>query len=112
MLKEDWEAYAKRLGYPDERSMFVDLYENQGISVIQLGDRLGFTRGTIARRLALLGIVKRSRGGANNEFAQRFRLWRFDQRMLFCSSKGVLSEVLQISTVTLQSYLASLGEVK
>jgi hypothetical protein len=112
VLKAEWEAYARRLGYPDERAMFKDLYERQGVSVIDLGDRLGFTRGTIARRLSLLGIVKRSRGGANNEFTQRFRLWRFDQRLLHCYSSGALEECLQISSVTLKSYLNSLKEIK
>ena len=105
MLKEDWEALSHRLGYSDERAMFLDLYEHQGISVIDLGERLGFTRGTIARRLGQLKITKRSRGGANNEFAQRFRLWRFDQRMLRCLPKGALCEVLSVGLPTLQSYL-------
>lgn len=112
MLKEDWEVYAKRLGYGSEHAMFHDLYITKAISVIALGERLGFTRGTIARRLDVLGIAKRSRGGANNQFCQRIRLWRFDQRMICYLDKADLAKVLQISPITIANYLASLKEVK
>lgn len=111
MLKEDWQALAKRLSYANEKEMFVDLYKTRGISVIELGKRLGFTRGTIARRLGLLGIIKRSRGGANNQYTQRIRLWRIDQRLLYCFNRNEVARVAKVSLATLQSFVSSCASI-
>lgn len=110
MLKEDWDAYARRFGYKNEWDMFYDLYIVQKISVISLGERFGRNRGTIARRLDILGITKRSRGGANNQFSQQFRLWRFDQRILHLFGREI-ADVLEVSSATLKNYLESLRRV-
>lgn len=110
MQKADWDALGKRLGYANEMEMFIDLYSNQLISIPALGRRLNFTQATIARRIALLNIPKRSRGGNNrsgNDYPQKLRLWRFDQRILFAYPKGIMATIANVSEVTLQSYLAA-----
>lgn len=65
-LPESWEPIAKTLGYPDEKSMLVDLYEKEGLSITDLAKKLGYARNSVRRRLLEYGIKPRSRGGLNN----------------------------------------------
>lgn len=65
-LSESWDPAAHTLGYKDEREMLVDLYVNQKYSITDLATRLGYSRNNIRKRLSLLGVKFRGRGGRNN----------------------------------------------
>jgi hypothetical protein len=111
MNRSDWQALANRLGYSNELEMFQDLYELQELSVADIGRRLDYTGAAIARRLELLNIERRSRGGANNQRSQKLKLWRVDQRVLWCYGRSVVAQALRVSSSTLQNYLAGCKEV-
>lgn len=66
VLPEDWTPYAKTLGYASEEEMLKDLYITQGFSAEDIATRLGFSRNNVRRRLTLLGVKFRARGGKNN----------------------------------------------
>ncbi len=62
-----WLDAANKLGYPSEHEMWSDLYLAQGLSVLQLAERLGVSRNTVREALSRHGITPRQRGGANNQ---------------------------------------------
>ena len=82
----EWEELAKRLGYESEKQMLTNLYEEEGLSVKRVAEKLGAGPATILRRLGIYGINKRPRGGANSPAKQRLKLHLMDQRLLMSQS--------------------------
>jgi DNA invertase Pin-like site-specific DNA recombinase len=110
MLKEEWLAKANSIGYSNEREMFEDLYQTMPIS--EIARRLNFHSATITRRMGLLGITKRGRGGAHNSRNQKLKLWRSDQRIIFMFPVADVARALRVSQATLYNYRIANKAVK
>jgi len=108
VFKEEWLALANQIGYANEKQMFEDLYSSMPIP--EIARRLSFSTPTIARRMGLLGIVKRSRGGSNNLKNQKFKIWRVDQRIVFLFPVKEVAHALRVSDATLYNYKAACKE--
>lgn len=93
----DWDLLARHSGYTDEREMLEDLYEEEGHSIAEIASRLGAGTATINRRLDLLGIKKRGRGGANRAREQSLKLFRLDARVALTLRLEVLSKLSGVS---------------
>lgn len=65
-VAENWDPIASTLGYKNSKDMLIDLYVNQHFSIEDLAKRLGYSKNNLRRRLLMLGIQLRSRGGKNN----------------------------------------------
>lgn len=102
MLKEEWHLLATNLGYSNERDMFEDLYAEMSLS--EIAKRLNYSRAAIDRRINILGIPKRGRGGANNRKNARDKVWRCDQRLVFQIGGTPLAKALGVSYQTLYNY--------
>jgi hypothetical protein len=59
-----WKQIAESIGYADEASMWYRLYVTEDRKIAELAKTFGFGTATIARRIGLSGVEKRSRGGA------------------------------------------------
>lgn len=66
MQEESWLPYAKSLGYTSEEEMLRDLYLVRQLSTSQIARALGFSRGSVNRKLRGKGIQLRRRGGNNS----------------------------------------------
>lgn len=62
----DWTYFAEKQGYPDERTMLADLYNNKAMSIRDIAFQFGLSASTIRFRMKRHGITTRSPGGANN----------------------------------------------
>lgn len=62
----DWDSVAQRLKYANALAMWQDLYGQQSLSISQLAERLGISRNAIRLALIKAGVVRRTRGGAQN----------------------------------------------
>lgn len=63
--KQEWTDTFGVLGYESEKAMLEDLYCNQGMSVTELSNRLGYARNSIRKRLIEHKIKMKPKGGAN-----------------------------------------------
>lgn len=68
---ESWLPIVEALGYADETTMLIDLYEVQKMSVEDLAKRLGYSRGIIRQHLKACNITLRPRGGANRKVTSK-----------------------------------------
>jgi len=93
----DWNCFARSLGYKDERDMMEDMYANQRLPISEIANRIKVGTATISRRLSLLGVDKRSRGGANNPGRQTSKLFHFDQRVVLSLDLNRLATITRIS---------------
>lgn len=60
------EKLARDTGYEDYKSMLVELYAVQRLSLAELAARCGISTERLKRHLARYGLTLRGRGGANN----------------------------------------------
>lgn len=82
---QDWEYLAKKFGYSSKVDMLTDLYNRKGLSLNEIGERLGCSPHAVGRNLAKCGIDRRGKGGDNNIGTQTRKLFRLDQRtVMFC----------------------------
>ena len=63
-LAESWDPIAHTLGYKNEAEMLRDLYKT--LSIDEIAKKLGYSRGGVRRRLIMLDVDMRGRGGKNN----------------------------------------------
>lgn len=103
----DWMDLAISLGYKDDYQMFYDLYISHGLSMSQIGVKLGYSLGTIDRRITRLGIPKRKRGGANNMARYRRLLHLMDQRVVYSRRSEDLGKQLGCHPSTVWKYKAN-----
>lgn len=71
MKAENWHSVAATLGFDSESEMLKNLYMEQKFSLNQLRHILGYSTYSIRRRLILLGIEMRARGGPDNRTGRR-----------------------------------------
>lgn len=65
MNNADFESLARGLKYNTETEMFQDLYTVKKISLVELSTLLGYSLGTVRRKMRTLGIIFRRPGGPN-----------------------------------------------
>lgn len=106
-MNDFWDELAKSIGYADEKEMLEDFYIEDAMSVSEIGKRLGAGTATIARRLAMAGITKRKRGGANNTGAQKHKLFHMDQRYVFSLDLSVVAKLANVSKSLVYKYRKS-----
>lgn len=103
-MAENWVKVARDLGYPDEKSMWGDLYVTQHLSIEELHKRLNYGMHTIIRRLEHCKIDRRPTGGARYSPNQRAKLFHLDQRVIWTTTIKELSTLLDISTALISKY--------
>lgn len=65
--EESWIEVARALGFDSEEEMLRHLYSVQKFSINQMSRIVGYSSFSVRRRLLLLNIVLRSRGGSNSK---------------------------------------------
>lgn len=80
--QSQWKEIANTLGFPDEPQMWNQLYIIEGRSIAELAKTIGYGSATVARRIDLCGVEKRTRGGQNNPSKLIIALNHLDQRYL------------------------------
>lgn len=68
---ESWQPIADTLGFRNEGEMLMNLYLQQEFSLREMGLILGYSSISIRRRLIMLGVPMRLRGGAANRIGRR-----------------------------------------
>jgi len=104
---EDWDGIGRSAGYSNEKEMLEAFYLEDGLSVKDIGKRLGCGIATIANRLAKHGIPKRTRGGPNNTHRLTRILFRLDQRLVFSTPSAELGKRLNMHESTVYKYKRS-----
>jgi hypothetical protein len=66
ILSESWDPIAHTLGYKHEVAMLLDLYVVQHLSMEEMARKLGYSKGNIRKRLTIMGVTIKGRGGPNN----------------------------------------------
>lgn len=77
-----WKDMAASLGFTDEATMWQQLYNIESRTIGELSRTLGYGTATIARRIAICGVEKRSRGGSNNPSRIVIAISHLDQRFV------------------------------
>lgn len=93
----DWEDFARGAGYASEKKMFEEMYSNRGLSLSEIGERLGYTKWDVLYRLKKHGILRRPWGGLNHVPTQLRRLAHCDQRVIV---HGSLREIVKATGVS------------
>ena len=71
IIEESWGPEAKTLGFPNETTMLKHLYLEEECSIHQIAKILGYSPWSVRRRLLMLRVPLRSRGGAANRAGRR-----------------------------------------
>lgn len=97
--EESWAPIAQTLGFQSEEEMLNHLYTLQRFSINQISRIVGYSGFSVRRRLILLNINLRGRGGPNNKGVRLLRSLTNEQ--LFDGSPSKLAEEhkVHISTV-------------
>ena len=70
-LEESWLPYARTLGFESEAQMLETLYLEEGLSLSDIGQVVAKSRIAVRRRLIMLGVPLRDRGGPNRTGKRR-----------------------------------------
>jgi hypothetical protein len=93
-----WNEMARTLGFEDETSMWLQLYIKERRPIAELAKTLGYGTATIARRIAVAGVMKRTRGGPNASGKTASLIGHLDQRWVRMSYPKEVAEVLGVSS--------------
>lgn len=93
-----WRQVAETLGFPDETQMWHQFYVAEKRTIGELSRTLGFGTATIARRIGLCGVDKRSRGGVNSPSKITINIAHLDQRFVRLSKPEVIAHLVNAST--------------
>lgn len=111
-FNQDWHHLSHTLGYSNKHEMLEDLYIKQGLSLTQIGDRLGCSPHCISRNLEREQIDRRNRGGKNNPSNQSFKLHLLDQRVVLNGNFVITAKHCFVSTSLLYHYRRGMREGK
>lgn len=111
-MAEDWDRVAQTLGYINEQQMLIDFYENEEMSISTIAEKLGAGTATIVRRLAINGVDKRKRGGANNVAKYKMKFHRMDQRVVLLQPIPVVAKMTNAHHSTVYKYRRGVMQVK
>lgn len=94
---DDWDFTARQFGYSNERDMLEKMYLDENRSIGEISNLLSCGSATVSRRMDVLQIPKRSRGGDNNPGQQTFKLTHLDQRVVLSLPLNDLPDLTKIS---------------
>lgn len=103
-FSKDWDYLARSLGYLNKRDMLEDFYVTQGLSLHQIGSRIGCSPHCIGRNLKRENIDRRNRGGRNNPSNQTHKLFMLDQRVVLGGLFNLVAKHCNVSTTLLYRY--------
>lgn len=106
--KENWNQIAQTAGYPDEATMWYQMYTIEGRKIIEISKTLGYSTCCISRRMRLLKIDMRPRGGANNPSRIAAALFHLDQRFVRMSTPKELAQVINCSAHSVYTLMKEL----
>lgn len=109
-MAEDWNKIAIELGFTSEKHMLEDFYIREHLPVARIALKLGAGPATILRRLAINGINRRMRGGANNVARLRILLHRMDQRIVMHAPIDFVAHAINSCTSTVYKYRKGVTE--
>jgi len=84
--------------------MYEAFYNEQGLSVMEIADRLDAGTATINRRMSFYQIVKRPRGGARKTADKKATLFYLDQRVVMALPNRLLAEMYDMSYSVVYQY--------
>jgi hypothetical protein len=84
--------------------MYEVMYEEEGLSVAEIADRLKCGTATLNRRMHAYRIAKRPRGGARRSADKKLLLFYLDQRLVCFTKNRVLSDLYDISYSMVYNY--------
>lgn len=99
-----WNDVARHAGYENETRMLEHMYSEQGLSIIEIGERLACSPYSVLYHLRTRGFLRRGRGGPNHVPNQLRRLARFDQRVVLAGPLREVAKAAQVSTALLWKY--------
>lgn len=106
ILKNDrdvaWALIAKSLGFSDEPTMLLALYDTA--SIFEIAKMLKTTNGTVLKRMERHNIERRPRGGRISPAGVRYKMFHVDQRVILFSGFKQCCANLKVSTATLYKY--------
>ena len=65
-IEENWQPVADTLGFRDVEHMLKDLYLAMNFSIHDIAKVVGYSSFAVRKRLVMLGVPLRSRGGPNH----------------------------------------------
>jgi len=98
MSHSQWELLARELSFPDEKTMWEELYNKRHLSVAVLANKFAAAPHTIRTRILACGLTMRKRGGPN---AQKLEITQdvLDQVLAIGVSKT--AKLLNVTAQTL-----------
>lgn len=109
---KNWDELAKQIGYGSKRDMLEDMYLTQGLSLSDIGARLGCGTYTVNRHLNMLDINKRGRGGCNGSSYQTRKLFYLDQRIIMTHPLTQLAKLINCSSSLIYKYRRNITRQK
>ena len=67
----DWTVEAKNRGFASGHSMLWTLYNDRGMSAVQIAEYLLVSKDSVIRGLRMFNIHVKTRGGPNNKSGRR-----------------------------------------
>lgn len=100
----DWEGICSFMGYDDVPTMLKDLYENQHLSVHEIGRRIGISPVGVRRQLHKHEIQVRPQGGAVALPKKHYWLHLKDQRWVFANTLAYIGKVMRMNPTYVMHY--------
>jgi hypothetical protein len=107
---KNWDDLARQVGYANRHDMLFNMYVEQGLSLKEIGQRIGASGHAVMRQLDKLFIERRSRGGFNNLAGQTRKLHRLDQRVIMRYNLDATAKLVGVSTSLLYKYRRAINE--
>lgn len=101
---ETWATIASSIGYETEKIMWQDLYLDKNWSIGKIAIRLGYSNTVVRRRMSLLQLPMRKKGGPNNRGKGRRILDRFDKNFVLNAPVKSVLEKANVTESTLWRY--------
>jgi hypothetical protein len=105
---DDWDIYARTLGYNNEKEMLTDFYTSQSLSISEIASRINVGHFTVKRHLEDLNIPLRTRGGNNASNSQSKKMFHLDQRVVLSNFYNSLAPNIKVSPSMLYKYQRSI----
>ena len=103
-MSSDWEGICSFMGYDDVPTMLKDLYENQHLSVHEIGRRIGVSAVGVRRQLHKWDIQVRPQGGAVALPKKHYFLHLKDQRWIFSSTLAAIGKAMRMNPTYVMHY--------
>jgi hypothetical protein len=103
-IDDEWDELAKSLCFRDEEHMYRVLYEQEGLSVQEISERLRCGTATLNRRMHRFKIAKKPRGGARKSAEKKSFLFYLDQRVVMALPNRLCGDLFGMSYSMVYNY--------